>query len=156
MLTAYEQPDRASGSRPATFKENAVMRGGATSGIHWPLLPWSLRGFIALQFLLLTGYALAVGGYFMGALDGSPHFPLITNSVGLYVLHGLLGDLSILQLFEIPAAAVFAVWTVYRNLYVCDASVFPTSVTVNPELTVMALAEYPGRRMLGAAANGSS
>ena len=28
------------------------------------------------------------------------------------------------------------------NLYVCDASVFPTSITVNPQMTVMALAEY--------------
>ncbi len=28
------------------------------------------------------------------------------------------------------------------NVYVCDASVFPTSVTVNPQLTVMALADY--------------
>ena len=27
----------------------------------------------------------------------------------------------------------------YRNLYVCDASVFPTSIGVNPQLTVMAL-----------------
>jgi choline dehydrogenase-like flavoprotein len=26
------------------------------------------------------------------------------------------------------------------NLYVCDASVFPTSIGVNPQLTVMALA----------------
>ena len=30
------------------------------------------------------------------------------------------------------------------NLYVCDASVFPTSVGVNPQLTVMALADYAG------------
>jgi choline dehydrogenase-like flavoprotein len=30
----------------------------------------------------------------------------------------------------------------YRNLYVCDASVFPTSTTVNPQLTVMTLAHY--------------
>jgi choline dehydrogenase-like flavoprotein len=29
-----------------------------------------------------------------------------------------------------------------ENLYVCDASVFPSSVTVNPQLTVMALADY--------------
>ncbi len=29
-----------------------------------------------------------------------------------------------------------------ENLYVCDASTFPSSVTVNPQLTVMALAEY--------------
>ncbi|MDA0181681.1 GMC family oxidoreductase [Solirubrobacter phytolaccae] len=28
------------------------------------------------------------------------------------------------------------------GLYVCDASVFPTSITVNPQLTVMALAAY--------------
>jgi choline dehydrogenase-like flavoprotein len=30
----------------------------------------------------------------------------------------------------------------YRNLYVVDASVFPTSIGVNPQLTVMALADY--------------
>jgi choline dehydrogenase-like flavoprotein len=29
-----------------------------------------------------------------------------------------------------------------RNVYVCDASVFPTSTGVNPQLTVMALANY--------------
>jgi len=30
----------------------------------------------------------------------------------------------------------------YDNLYVCDASVFPSSLGVNPQLTVMALADY--------------
>ncbi|HEX8184043.1 MAG TPA: GMC family oxidoreductase [Blastocatellia bacterium] len=30
----------------------------------------------------------------------------------------------------------------YDNLFVCDASVFPTSLGVNPQLTVMALANY--------------
>jgi choline dehydrogenase-like flavoprotein len=30
----------------------------------------------------------------------------------------------------------------FDNLQVCDASVFPTAVTVNPQLTVMALAHY--------------
>jgi choline dehydrogenase-like flavoprotein len=30
----------------------------------------------------------------------------------------------------------------YSNLYVCDASVFPSSLTVNPQLTVMSLAHY--------------
>ncbi len=30
----------------------------------------------------------------------------------------------------------------YDNLYVCDASVFPTSTTVNPQLTVMTMAYY--------------
>jgi choline dehydrogenase-like flavoprotein len=35
----------------------------------------------------------------------------------------------------------------YSNLYVCDASVFPTSITVNPQLTVMALADYAAPRI---------
>jgi choline dehydrogenase-like flavoprotein len=30
----------------------------------------------------------------------------------------------------------------YDNLFVCDASVFPTSLGVNPQLTVMAMADY--------------
>jgi choline dehydrogenase-like flavoprotein len=30
----------------------------------------------------------------------------------------------------------------YENLFVCDASVFPTSLGVNPQLTVMGLADY--------------
>lgn len=30
----------------------------------------------------------------------------------------------------------------FNNLYVCDASVFPTSTTVNPQLTVMTMAHY--------------
>ena len=35
----------------------------------------------------------------------------------------------------------------YSNLYVCDASVFPTSLTVNPQLTVMTLAHYASTRI---------
>jgi choline dehydrogenase-like flavoprotein len=36
----------------------------------------------------------------------------------------------------------------FRNLWVADASVFPTSVGVNPQLTVMALAQYAAKRIL--------
>ena len=35
----------------------------------------------------------------------------------------------------------------YENLHVCDASVFPSSITVNPQLTVMALADYAASRI---------
>jgi choline dehydrogenase-like flavoprotein len=38
-----------------------------------------------------------------------------------------------------------------ENLHLCDASVFPTSVHVNPQLTVMGLAQYAAGRILGAA-----
>jgi choline dehydrogenase-like flavoprotein len=34
-----------------------------------------------------------------------------------------------------------------ENVYLCDASVFPSSITVNPQYTVMALAHYGGRRI---------
>jgi choline dehydrogenase-like flavoprotein len=36
------------------------------------------------------------------------------------------------------------------NVYVCDASVFPSSITVNPQLTVMALAAYAADEIAGA------
>jgi choline dehydrogenase-like flavoprotein len=36
-----------------------------------------------------------------------------------------------------------------EGLYVCDASVFPSSLTVNPQMTVMALAEYAADEILG-------
>jgi choline dehydrogenase-like flavoprotein len=39
-----------------------------------------------------------------------------------------------------------------ENLYLCDASAFPSCVRVNPQLTVMGLAEYAARRILGAPA----
>ena len=35
----------------------------------------------------------------------------------------------------------------YENLHVADASVFPGSVQVNPQMTVMAMARYAGERM---------
>jgi choline dehydrogenase-like flavoprotein len=36
----------------------------------------------------------------------------------------------------------------FPNLWLCDASVFPSSVTVNPQLTVMALAQHAAGRIL--------
>ena len=36
-----------------------------------------------------------------------------------------------------------------ENVYVCDASVFPSSITVNPQYTVMALASYASFKMTG-------
>jgi choline dehydrogenase-like flavoprotein len=35
------------------------------------------------------------------------------------------------------------------NVHVCDASVFPSSITVNPQLTVMALAAYAADEIAG-------
>ena len=38
----------------------------------------------------------------------------------------------------------------YQDLYICDASVFPSSLSVNPQLTVMGLAHYAAQRITGA------
>jgi choline dehydrogenase-like flavoprotein len=46
--------------------------------------------------------------------------------------------------------ANFAVYD-FDNLFVTDASVFPSSVTVNPMDTVMALADYAAPRILARA-----
>jgi choline dehydrogenase-like flavoprotein len=40
----------------------------------------------------------------------------------------------------------------FANLYLCDASAFPSSVGVNPQLTVMALAQMAAGRILAPAA----
>jgi choline dehydrogenase-like flavoprotein len=37
------------------------------------------------------------------------------------------------------------------NVHVCDASVFPSSITVNPQLTVMAMAAYAADEIGGTA-----
>jgi choline dehydrogenase-like flavoprotein len=37
-----------------------------------------------------------------------------------------------------------------RNVYVCDASVFPTSIRINPQETIMAFADYAWERSLAA------
>ena len=39
----------------------------------------------------------------------------------------------------------------FANLYLCDASAFPSSVGVNPQLTVMALAQHAAHTILGPA-----
>ena len=36
----------------------------------------------------------------------------------------------------------------FNNLYVCDASVFPTALGVNPQLTVMALATITANKII--------
>ena len=41
------------------------------------------------------------------------------------------------------------------NVHVCDASVFPSSITVNPQLTVMALAEYAADGIAGCGRGGA-
>ena len=36
-----------------------------------------------------------------------------------------------------------------RNVYVCDASVFPTSIRINPQESIMAFADYAWEQSIG-------
>src|SRR5207247_1593329 len=38
----------------------------------------------------------------------------------------------------------------FPGMFVCDASVFPTSIGINPQLTIMALADYAWRHCIAA------
>lgn len=144
------------------------------------LIRLSIRGFILLDCLLLAGFVVAVGGYF-GPLDGSPHFPLVTNAIGLYVLllcaaglaladtrrfrpmllfisgtyavqvaclvfmaarHGLSGEVSILQLFDLPESTLFVVWLSF-------ASVVAVLFGVLYRLAPTAKLPLPGERDVG-------
>ena len=62
------------------------------------------------------------------------------KTVGLSMFGGYsYNERSMLSLGVVdPEFRVFG----WENLHVCDASVFPTSIGVNPQLTVMALAHY--------------
>ena len=44
----------------------------------------------------------------------------------------------------------------FANLWLCDASVFPSSLHVNPQLTVMGMAQYAAKRILGSDLPGGS
>lgn len=51
-----------------------------------------------------------------------------------------------------PATSVTDSWGrchAYRNLFVCDGSLFPTSLGVNPQITIAALADRTARHILG-------
>jgi len=44
----------------------------------------------------------------------------------------------------------------FANLFVCDASVFPTSIGINPQLTIMALADYAWRHCISRGRGGAA
>jgi choline dehydrogenase-like flavoprotein len=106
-------------------------------------------GLVELGRILFAGGAKAV------MLNGWEYYRF-TSAAGLAEIPGILRDPSLVTLGtghpqggnaigRDPAESVvdpgFRVHG-YSNLYVCDASVFPSSLTVNPQLTVMSLAEY--------------
>jgi choline dehydrogenase-like flavoprotein len=121
--------------------------------VHYVPTPGDMRkladGLIELGQILFAAGAKAV---MVNAWD----YYRFTNPNGLYELPSIMSDPSQLTLGtghpqggnaigSDPGLSVvdpgFRVHG-YSNLYVCDASVFPTSTTVNPQLTTMSLAQY--------------
>lgn len=121
--------------------------------VHYVPTPGDMRkladGLIDLGQILFAAGAKAV-------MLGAWEYYRFTSPNGLYELPAIVSDPSTVTLGTghpqggnaigaDPGLSVvdpgFRVHG-YSNLYVCDASVFPTSITVNPQLTVMSMAQY--------------
>jgi choline dehydrogenase-like flavoprotein len=91
--------------------------------------------------------------YDTSQLDALDELIVETDDVALSSLHVQGGN----PMNADPALGVvdtqFRVYG-FDNLYVCDASVFPTTLQVEPQMTIMALADYAAQGML--ATSGSS
>ncbi len=140
---------------------NAWIGRAVTGGpaINYVPTPTDMRkladGLIELGQILFAGGAKAL-------MVNAWEYYRFTSPNGLYELPSIMRDPSMVALGTghpqggnavgtDPAQSVvdpdFRVHG-YSNLYVCDASVFPTSITVNPQLTVMTLANYAAPRIL--------
>jgi choline dehydrogenase-like flavoprotein len=141
-------------------ERNARIGRALTGGpaVHYVPTPGDMRkladGLVELGQILFAGGAKAI---MLNAWD----YYRFTSPNGLYELPAIMRDPSLVTLGTghpqggnaigtDPAQGVvdpeFRVHG-YANLYVCDASVFPSSLTVNPQLTVMALADYAAPRI---------
>lgn len=112
--------------------------------------------------LIELGHILFAAGARRVMVNGWEYYEF-TSANGLYELPAIMRDPSQLALgtghpqggnamSRNPSLGVVAPdFRVhgYADLYVCDASVIPSSLTVNPQLTVMALAHYAAPRIAG-------
>ena len=131
--------------------------------VHYVPTPGDMRkladGLIELGQILFAAGAKAV-------MLNAWEYYRFTSPNGLYELPAIMSDPSQVTLGTghpqggnalgaDPATSVvgpdFKVHG-YSNLYVCDASVFPTSITVNPQLTVMSIAQYAAPAIANGAA----
>jgi choline dehydrogenase-like flavoprotein len=77
----------------------------------------------------------------LGQLDELDEIVRDNTDIGLHTSHPQGGNALSRDAAKGVVDERFRVYGT-ENVYVCDASVFPSSVTVNPQLTVMALADY--------------
>ena len=87
----------------------------------------------ALLYPRVAGRARRAGSGQHGHHCSTPRIPQGGNAISRNRTRGVVDPD-----FSVPNAP---------GVYVCDASVFPAAITVNPQLTVMALAEYAAERI---------
>jgi choline dehydrogenase-like flavoprotein len=106
------------------------------------------RAFIPTE----PGIELALDGNsvdrFRSALAG---FPLTMNSLRLTTAHpqggnGMYGDSSSLRRLRVVDSDFRL--DGYENVFVADASLFPSTITVNPQWTIMAMSSLAAKSVL--------
>jgi choline dehydrogenase-like flavoprotein len=136
-------------------ESNGVVRGGGLTGrvIDYTPTPADLDKL--LQGLMLAGEIFFAGGakcvlpstfqYYelrdMDAVRRLPELVKDASNITLGTGHPQSGNPLGKDRDRSVVDPEFRIWG-YDNAFVCDASVFPSSIGVNPQLTVMTLAHY--------------
>jgi hypothetical protein len=139
------------GFHPASPGGRVTLAGDGTPVLDYPLTPYiwegvrrAFRTMAEIQFAAGASVVMPIHGNgaayqdwkrARGAIDGFTLAPLITPVVSAHVMGGC-------PLGPDPRRAVVDATGCHHqlaNLYVLDASLFPTSLGVNPQLTIFAL-----------------
>jgi choline dehydrogenase-like flavoprotein len=143
-------------------ESNGTVRRGLLGGVDLKYEPTD-EDFVKLKKGVRLACKIGLAAGALRALPSTFEMVEITNAKQLSLIDTEIGDDSDISVnsahpqggnamsVNAKKGVVDPSFRVYGtdNVYVCDASVFPSSITVNPQLTVMALAVYAAEEIAG-------